>query len=151
MEWVEVARRIEAPADRVWAFVGDFAGDVLTRGYVARVETVGTGIGARRTYHLEAAIGGSSVVERLIELNEAERTIAYDMVDYGPLPWADYGGRITVTPAGQDACVFVLRTHFFPFDPARAEELRGLSRGNIEMYVANLNAALGLTDPPPHR
>jgi hypothetical protein len=144
MERVEVARRIAAPADKVWAFVGDFAGDVLTRGYVARVETTGAGIGARRTYHLAEAIGGGAVVERLIELDEAERAIAYDMVDYGPLPWADYGGRITVTPAGADACIFTLRTHFFPLDPERGEELRGLSRGNIEMYVANLEAALGL-------
>ncbi|WEJ98405.1 MAG: SRPBCC family protein [Candidatus Sphingomonas phytovorans] len=144
METVEIARRIQAPADAVWAFVGDFSGDVLTRGYVDRVETVGTGIGARRTYHLDPAIGGGSVVERLIELDETERAIAYDMVDYGPLPWADYGGRITVTPAGADACIFVLRTHFFPLDPDRAEELCVLSRGNIEMYVANLEAALNI-------
>jgi hypothetical protein len=131
MQWVEVARRIEAPAE------------VLTRGYVDRVETEGAGIGARRTYHLDPAIGGGSVVERLLELNEHERVIAYDMVDYGPLPWADYGGRIKVTPAGPDACIFIIRTHFFPLDPERADELAGLSRGNIGMYIANLEAAVG--------
>jgi hypothetical protein len=143
MQWVEVARRIEAPAEAVWAYVGDFAGNVLTRGYVDRVETEGAGIGARRTYHLDPAIGGGSVVERLLELNEHERVIAYDMVDYGPLPWADYGGRIKVTPAGPDACIFIIRTHFFPLDPERADELAGLSRGNIGMYIANLEAAVG--------
>lgn len=143
MQWVEVARRIEAPAEAVWAYVGDFAGNVLTRGYVDRVETEGAGIGARRTYHLDPAIGGGSVVERLLELNEHERVIAYDMVDYGPLPWADYGGRIKVTPAGPDACIFIIRTHFFPLDPDRADELAGLSRGNIGMYIANLEAAVG--------
>ncbi len=143
MQWVEVARRIEAPAEAVWAYVGDFAGNVLTRGYVDRVETEGAGVGARRTYHLDPAIGGGSVVERLLELNEHERVIAYDMVDYGPLPWADYGGRIKVTPAGPDACIFIIRTHFFPLDPERADELAGLSRGNIGMYIANLEAAVG--------
>ncbi|WP_422056556.1 SRPBCC family protein [Sphingomonas sp.] len=144
MLWVEVAHRIEAPAERAWEFVGDFAGDVLTRGYVARVETVGRGIGGRRTYHLDPAIGGGSVVERLIELDEIERVIGYDMVDYGPLPWADYGGRITVTPAGPDACMVVLRTHFLPLDPDQGEELRRLSSGNIDMYFDNLREVLRL-------
>jgi len=140
---VEIACRIAAPADRVWQFTGNFTGDTLTKGYVARVETIGQGLGALRTYHLDPAIGGGAVVERLIEHDNAERVIAYDMVDYGPLPWADYGGRIKVTPAGPDACIFVIRTHFFPLDPARGEELRGLSRRNIEMYIANLEAAVG--------
>jgi hypothetical protein len=144
MLWVEVARRIEASADQAWRWVGDFAGDVLTRGYVARVETVGRGMGARRTYHLDPAIGGGSVVERLIELDEIERIIAYDMVDYGPLPWADYGGRIKVTPAGPEACIVILRTHFLPLDPDQGEELRRLSRGNIDMYFDNLREALQL-------
>ncbi|WP_311270784.1 SRPBCC family protein [Sphingobium sp. WCS2017Hpa-17] len=139
---VEIARRIAAPADRVWQFTGDFAGNILTKGYVARVETRGQGIGALRTYHLDPAIGGGAVVERLIEHDHAERVIAYDMVDYGPLPWADYGGRIKVTPAGPDACIFIIRTQFFPLDPERGEELRGLSQGNIEMYIANLEAAV---------
>ena len=144
MLWVEVARRIAAPADKVWALTGDFAGTVLTRGYVARVETSGQGIGALRTYHLDPAIGGGAVVERLIELDNTERVIAYDMVDYGPLPWADYGGRIKVAPAGADACIFIIRTHFFPLDPKDGEELSQLSRGNIGMYIENLESALGL-------
>lgn len=144
MLWVEVARRIEAPTEKVWALAGDFGGTVLTRGYVDRVETSGEGIGALRTFHLDPAIGGGTVVERLIELDHAECVIAYDMVDYGPLPWADYGGRIKVTPAGAGACIFIIRTHFFPLDPEAGEELSKLSRGNIGMYLENLDAALGL-------
>ncbi|MFL9839757.1 SRPBCC family protein [Sphingomonas sp. ST-64] len=144
MLWVEVAHRIEASAERVWELVGDFAGDVLTRGYVAKVETRGRGVGALRTYHLDPAIGAGSVVERLIELDEVERVIAYDMVDYGPLPWADYGGRIKVAPAGPQACVVTLRTHFFPLNSEQGEELSRLSRGNIETYFSNLRAALRL-------
>jgi hypothetical protein len=141
---VEIARRIEAAADRAWEFTGDFAGTALTRGYVARVETSSRGIGALRTYYLDSAIGGGVVVERLVELDNVERVIAYDMVDYGPLPWADYGGRIQVTPAGPSACIFMIRTRFLPIDPDKGEELRDLSRGNIEMYIANLYAAIGL-------
>lgn len=102
------------------------------------------GIGALRTYHLAPAIGGGSVVERLIELDNVERVIGYDMVDYGPLPWACYRGRIQVVPAGPDACMFHIRTQFVPVDPDQAEELRGLSRGNIEKYIANLESALGV-------
>ena len=141
---VEIARRIDAPADKAWEYTGDFSGDVLTRGYVARVEVTGRGIGALRTYHLDPAIGGGAVVERLVELDHAERVIGYDMVDYGPLPWACYRGRIQVTPAGPDACIFHIRTQFLPIDSEQGEELRGLSRGNIEKYISNLQAALGL-------
>lgn len=143
METVAVAQRIEAPADAVWAFVGDFGGNVLTKGYVARVEASGSGIGARRTYHLDPSIGGGAVVERLVELDNTERAIGYDMVDYGPLPWADYRGRITVTPAGPDACILVVRTHFLPLDPTKGEEMCGLSRGNIGKYFDNVRAAVG--------
>lgn len=144
MEYVTVACRIEAPADKVWAFVGDFTGEILTRGYAAGVEASGTGIGALRTYHLDPAIGGGSVIERLVELNAAERTIAYDMVDYGPIPWADYAGRIKVTPAGPDASIFIIRTQFHPLDPDQAGEMCALSRGNIGKYLDNLRGALGL-------
>lgn len=141
---VEIARRIEAPADGAWEFISDLSDDVLTRGYVARVEATDRGIGALRTYHLDSAIGGGTVVERLVELDHVERVIGYDMVDYGPLPWAGYGGRIQVTPAGPDACMFHIRTQFLPVDPDQGEELRGLSRNNIEKYIANLEAAPGL-------
>jgi hypothetical protein len=143
MNSVEVARRIAAPAEGVWAFVGDFHGDVLTKGYVARVQSSGSGLGALRTYHLDPAIGGGAVVERLVELDQHERVIGYDMVDYGPLPWADYSGRIKVTPAGPDACIFIIRTQFFPLNPSTAEEMCSLSRGNIKMYISNLQAAVG--------
>lgn len=141
---VEIARRIAAPADKAWEYIGDFSSDVLTRGYVARAETTGRGIGALRTYHLDPVLGGGSVVERLIELDNVERVMGYDMVDYGPLPWAGYCGRIQVVPAGPDACMFHIRTQFIPVDPDQSEMLRGLSRGNIEKYIANLKAALGV-------
>lgn len=144
MPSVEIARRIAAPVEKVWEYTGDFAGNVLTRGYVARVEATGRGIGALRTYHLDPAIGEGTVVERLIELDNVERVMGYDMVDYGPLPWADYRGRIQVAPAGPDACMFHIRTQFAPIDPDQSEELCSLSRGNIEKYIANLEAALGV-------
>ncbi len=141
---VEIARRIAAPAEKVWHYVSDFSGTVLTRGYVARVECSGQGKGSLRTYHLDPAIGGGAVVERLVELDNVERVIAYDMVDYGPLQWADYGGRIQVTPAGPDESMFLIRTRFCPIDPAQGEQLRELSRNNIAKYIGNLEAALGL-------
>ena len=141
---VEIARRINAPADKAWQFIGDFSGDVLSRGYATRVEATGHGIGALRTYYLDPKIGGGSVVERLVEQDNIERVLGYDMVDYGLIPWAGYRGRIQVTPAGSNACIFRIHTEFLPIDPDKGEELCQLSRGNIEMYIAHLEAALGL-------
>lgn len=120
--------------------LGGTAGISSAGGYVEPVEVQGAGIGALRIYHLTERIG--AVVERLIELNEAERTTAYDMVDYGPLNWADYSGHIKVTPAGPDACIFVIRTRFQPFSADDAGKLAEMSRANIGMYIANLREAV---------
>lgn len=145
MELVEVATRIEASAARVWAEVGDFGNDRLTGGYVERVEVKGVGLGALRIYHLAERMGGGAVVERLTQLDEVERTIAYDMVDYGPLNWADYSGHIKVTPAGPDASIFVIRTRFQPFCSEDAATLADMSRVNIGMYIENLREVVLLT------
>lgn len=141
MQTVEVAARIEAPADRAWAFVGDFGGDVLTQGYVERVEPRGHGVGAIRIYHLAAEIGGDRVIERLERLDDRDRVIEYSMVDNGPLLWAGYAGHIAVTPAGPDACIVHVRTRFLPIEPA-AHDYAAMSRANIGKYIANLAEAV---------
>lgn len=137
METVELGRRIDAPARAAWRFVGDFGGDVLTRGYVDRVQVRGVGIGAERIYHLR----GSSVCERLEELDDTQMRMRYSMTDNGPLPWTLYEGEIRVIAAGPQACVVSIRTRFLPVGEDGAV-LRNLSQGNIGMYFDNLARAL---------
>lgn len=141
MEHVEVARFIDAPADDVWAIVGDFGTDVLARGYVERVEVLGEGIGAVRVYHLPARLGGAPVKERLEDHNPVDRSYAYRMTDNGNLPWTGYFGRITVTPAGPARSAILFEIRMTPIG-VRGEEMVALSLANINQYVDNLRAAL---------
>jgi Polyketide cyclase / dehydrase and lipid transport len=142
METVELGRRIDAPARDAWRLVGDFGGNVLTRGYVERVEVRGLGIGAERIYHLAAHVGTGSVVERLDALDDAQMLIRYSMTDNGPVPWTEYGGEIRVIAAGPRACMVSIRTRFLPVG-AEGAILRTMSQRNIEMYFDNLARALG--------
>ncbi len=140
---MDVARRIEAPADTVWALVGDFGGTALTQGYVERVELTGQGVGAVRTYHTVARLGGAPVRQRLERLDPVDRVITYRMIDNGSVPWTDYTGTIRVTPCGPDACAVSMHLRYVPVG-VEPEVCRGLSRQNIDHYYANLIRALGL-------
>ncbi len=141
MEMVELGQRFDAPARETWRIVGDFGGDVLTRGYVARVEVRGQGIGAERIYHLEPQIGSGSVVERLDEHDDALMRMRYSMTDNGSLPWTEYRGEVRVIAAGPSASMVSLRTWFLPIGQDAAT-LKAMSKSNIEAYFANLARAL---------
>ena len=140
METVVMATRIEAPLEYVWKFCGNFGDTTLSRGYVERVEVAGSGVGATRTYHLHKSIGDGYVIERLDRLDERDHVLEYSMVDNGPVPWTGYTGRITVTPAGPQACAVMIRTSFMPVGVDGAE-MAALSRSNIAKYFDNLRVA----------
>lgn len=140
MEVVEVGRRIKAGARDAWELVGDFAGSELTRGYVARVERRGHGVGSLRLYHLEPHVGTGVVTEMLEEQDDTRMILRYSMPDNGSLPWTQYSGCIRVQAAGDD-CVVLLRTQFIPID-FDGESLREMSRKNINDYFDNLVNAL---------
>lgn len=141
MEMVELGQRFDAPAREAWHIVGNFGGDVLTRGYVDRVELRGTGIGAERIYHLARHIGSGSVTERLDELDNGLMRMRYSMTDNGPVPWTEYHGEIRVIAAGAAACMVSVRTWFLPVGEEGAT-LKAMSKSNIEAYFGNLTRAL---------
>lgn len=138
---LEYLHRFEATADAVYALLADFGGTRLTRGYVARVETEGTGVGMRRTYHLEPRVGQGYVVEELTLLDSARRAIAYRMVDNGELPWSRYEGYAELTPCGPRACVMYAWASFAVFE-RDAETFATISRQNYAFHFANIEAAL---------
>ncbi|HTU13365.1 MAG TPA: SRPBCC family protein [Allosphingosinicella sp.] len=94
--------RIAAPAEAVWAVVGDLASLVPGGGMVERIELDGEGAGAIRTFHLS---GGARVVERIESHEPALRCYSYRILDFGPLPFADYVGAAEVIADGRDGCL----------------------------------------------
>jgi hypothetical protein len=74
-------------ADAVWKVVSDFVGfsEVLLESTEAHVEGRGEGIGMLRA----VTMGDNVVVERLEEVDEANRRTSYSMPVSGPFPVRD--------------------------------------------------------------
>ena len=123
--------RIGASADKVWAVVGDLASLVPGGGMVERIDVAGEGAGAIRTFHLP---GDATVTERIEHHDPAARRYSYRILDFGPLPFADYLGAAEVRADGPDACILA-----WSADAAPAGVDAAMLRTIVE---ANLNGAL---------
>jgi hypothetical protein len=95
---------INAPADKVWAAVGNFQD---MGWHPAIVKTEGTGgndAGATRTLTLKS---GGQIYEKLVKYNAETRSLQYEIteVDLKVLPVTTYESWITVTDAGGKSMV----------------------------------------------
>jgi hypothetical protein len=141
MEHLEYAWKMDHPADAVWKIVGDFGSEIIAKGFVDKVETVGEGIGMIRIFHLAQHLGGQPIKERLDDIDHERRSYAYSITDAGPLPFTGYSGRITVTPCGPNACYIMAHIQMLPVT-ATAEECRLISKNNMRMFYENVRNAL---------
>ena len=145
MVQAHIAKKLEAPADRVWALANWRGCEQLMPipGQMERVSFEGEGVGARRTFHLDRErLGGGSVVEELVALDERRRYYEYRLADNGPLPWTDYSGVIVVTPCGPEACAIKFSVDITPLDISD-EECRNIWVTHALMDVARLKEKLG--------
>ncbi len=95
---------INAPADKVWAVVGNFQ-DMSWLGIVAKTEGKGgNDVNATRTLTLK---NGGTVEEQLDKYSAENHTYAYEItkVDVKVLPVNDYSSHITVTANGDKSTV----------------------------------------------
>lgn len=94
---------INAPADKVWAAVGNFQ-DMNWTGIVTKTEGTGdNGAGAKRT--LTTANG--KIDENLLKYNAESKTYSYELPKSDPkvLPVSNYTSSITVTGEGDKSKV----------------------------------------------
>ena len=89
---------VAPPPQEVWAVIGKFGG--AWHPLVADVHTTGMGIGELRTID---TIDGKTIVERLADLNESERTLKYTLVS--GIPATRYEGALEVRPKGAGSTV----------------------------------------------
>jgi hypothetical protein len=90
---------IDAPADKVWAIVGNFQ-DMSWHPAVAKTEgTGGNDVGAKRTLTLK---DGGKIEESVTKYDAAGKSLQYkiDNVDVKVLPVNNYAATITVKDAG---------------------------------------------------
>jgi carbon monoxide dehydrogenase subunit G len=89
---------INAPADKVWATIGNFA-DWSWHPAVETTEATGNAVDATRVLTLK---GGGIIKEKLTKRDDAKRTLSYEItdVDVKVLPVNQYSSIITVTEDG---------------------------------------------------
>jgi len=134
---ISVSERVEAPAERVWALVGDFN---LVRRWMPSVEhstKFGSGIGAERVLLIS---GGARIVERLEAHDEAGRSTTYSFVE-GPLPVTRCLTTIRVDPDGGQACTMVWSSRFEP-DGLPPEEVARLYEALYRAAISNVRRVM---------
>ncbi len=131
MSQVSVTQDINASADAVWAYVGDFNG--LSRWHPGIAESVLEDGGSKRRLTLG---DGAELLEEARERDEAGMSYSYAILE-SPLPIQNYVSTFKVTSAG-DGCEV---TWFSSFDTTGDEdEMIGLIRGIYEGGLDNLKA-----------
>lgn len=138
---VSIIHRVSFPAAEVWAIVRDWGNQEVGKGLVERVTTSGEGIGSTRTLHIAQAAGGGSVTERLDARDEAEMCLAYSIIDYGPVPLAEYSGRFRVTSTGPASSELAFEARLLP-KGIEPNDASAISISNMTIYLANLDRLL---------
>ena len=109
MPAVEKQATFNASADEVWGIVSSFGDLPNWLPPVAKSETDGDGVGAVRTLTMQ---DGVVVKERLDAFDGEGRSLAYSMIDTGPLPLVDYRSTIRIDAEADDRCSMVWTGRF---------------------------------------
>lgn len=91
-ESVNVTKILDVPAERVWAAIAGIDG--LDRWFpvISACKVDGTGVGAIRLMEVE---GGGRIVDRVDEIDHANRRFVYDRTE-SPFPVTRYVGTVLV-------------------------------------------------------
>jgi len=128
MTHVEIEERIGASAESVWdCFLGSRSKEMAIGVYAESIEIEGEGEGSIRTSQLLG--GAGQIKERIDMLDEDNFVCHYSVIERGPMPFADYKGKIILTPDGADACIVKLQAEFTPVGVSEQD--------SIDMYMAN--------------
>ncbi len=102
---LDVARRIKAPADEVWAFIsGDGLRNSSLGEYVESIVPDGPeGEGVTFTTTLK---NGIRVKEYIEKIDNKAREFTYRIVDAGPMPYARHRAVMRIQPAGDNECLY---------------------------------------------
>ena len=130
MHIVTATATFDAPADAVWAIVGDYGGLKAWSRAVQQCELEGSGVGGHRV--LTTAAG--RIRERLDAWDPAARRLVYTPVSGSSLPVRDLQASITVTPTGPAGSRVDWRIEGEPLGPTAevAAQLRARYQARLE-------------------
>ena len=96
MAEAKVVKKINAPADAVWAQLSNFR-SIKAGGPIESISYEGEGVGMVRNI----GMGGGLVVERLEAHDSSQRTFTYAIINEDcPLPFRNYSATVSVTDNG---------------------------------------------------
>lgn len=139
---------INAPADKVWARIGNF-GDMSWHPAIAGTQSSGNGVGAKRTLTLKS---GGTIEEALTKLDAAGRVLSYEItsVDVKVLPVNNYSSSILVTEDGGRTTVEWKGAFYRGYpnndpppelnDEAAVKAVKGVYRAGLDDLKAKLEA-----------
>lgn len=135
---VNITKRIDAPADRVFAAIAAIGG--LDRWFpiISACHVEGEGVGATRIMTLA---DGARMRDRITEIDAAARRLRYERPEH-PFPVANYRGAVEVSDDGEDSAVLSWTVRFDIADERRDEMLRLIEMA-ISDGVDGLKAELG--------
>lgn len=140
MTEVKVSETIAAPADAVWALLGDFGGVTKWGGAMLQSCTVeGEGVGAVRT----VGIGAISIQERCEAYDAAGRSLTYSIIGESPLPLRNYLSTCRVVETGPSQCR-VDWNGSFEAKGVSEEQAQGMVRGIYTGGIAGVRKRLGV-------
>ncbi len=113
---------INRPAPAVWSIIREFTGIEKYVPAIAQSSVDGEGVGAFRTCVLQ---DGAQMQERIVELNDENRTLQYAVVDPSPLPMKNYVSTMKVQNKGNGTCELIWSCTYEP-NGAPVEAIEGL-------------------------
>lgn len=138
-----VSTVLDAPAEAVWIRFADFTS---WHEWIPRIAstTMDPGeeagqLGCIRTLRLA---DGSSVRERLVSKDNAQRVIAYDFPDGAPFPVRRYLGKVRVEEVTTSGATYVHWSGDFDADEAAEKAVTETFRRTYLSFLEGLTAAL---------
>ncbi len=132
---MRTAEELNASAQQVWSFIGDFGGLQQWHPAVRSCKVQGSGIGSVRYVELD----GWYAVERLTQYDASGFVLGYEMVDCGKPQLIGVRGTVQLEPIAADRSRIVWLSEMPADAPA---ELEPLLRAYYPARIAHLRAAL---------
>ncbi len=129
---------INKSASAVWSIIQEFVGIEKYVPAIAQSSLDGEGVGALRTCVLQ---DGAQLQERLVELNDKNRTLQYAVLDPSPLPMKNYVSTMKVQDKGNGTCELIWSCTY-ELNGAPVEAVEGLLTQVYNSAAPGLEQAL---------
>lgn len=140
---VRFVAEITAEPERIWLVIRRF-GDVANWNPIASTSRLVAGIdgvpGAERELLL---VDGTTVRERLIEIDEGKRHLEYEMLSF-PIPLTEQRNRIVVSASTPGGSLVTFTARFLPMTGTTIDEIAAINRSAFTSAAAGIGRLLNV-------